>query len=400
MNSPKFSNVLVFPLSLLMLNSVACIAICFLARSGPGIEQRFAINIGAFLFYLSSTAILLVHARKLVLEQIEPKEEAISILLTALPDRAAESTATSEWNDKLLSHLATAAVNEIENLRQATEVIADHSSDILCSVNEALRICELNASAERIWHFQNISLIGTSIINLAIPTDRTALQEYFESSKEGVRDQAHVWQVKTASGAILDLSWSIEWSNSLRTFYCVGTDISALKQVERLRAEITAMVGHDLRAPVSAMSFFIEGLLANELGTLNEKGTAQLLRCKENVQQMLRLISQLLDAEKIEAGEIEVDVKIVPVSAIVESSVNLVAQLAEKKNQKIVSEESSNLVFADFDRSVQILTNLLSNAIKFSPEASTITVKETVSKELVSIEVIDQGPGIAVEHFH
>lgn len=346
-------------------------------------------------FYVAISSIMIFQARRLLTDFIEPNELVFAKLQSAVSDEYI----AAETSQLALSRLAVAAIEELENSRQAGAVIAEYSSDILCSLDANLRIMELNASAEKIWQHPNIALIGSNIIDLAFAQDQNKLRQYFDSAKTLEQAGEIECQMRTLNGQSIDVSWTAEWSNSINIFYCIGKDITESKQIQRLRAEITAMVGHDLRAPVSGLSFFIEGLLSGEFGKINEQGAARVLRCRDSVEQMLRLINQLLDAEKIESGELKAELKILPVSEIVETAQSLLAAFAEKKNLKIEAEESTLLVNADFDRSVQILANLLSNAIKFSPDGSTIRIMQSCQDHLVTVSVEDQGPGIAAEHW-
>lgn len=298
-----------------------------------------------------------------------------------------------------LEKIAQDLTTQVEELRQAERVIVDYSPDLICALDASGQIIELNASAERIWQHPNLSLFGAALTKLSHPDDAQKLNQYLQDLKEGNELKPLECRFISLSGKPVDLSLHAEWSQTGNGYYCVGTDISAAKEIERLRAEISSMVSHDLRAPISALSFFLEGLLSGEFAVLTDAGRAHVLKLKENLQQVLRLINQLLDAEKLDSGGISVDLKVVPIFSVFESVVDLLLPLAERKKIEIEVCQSDLLVFADFDRSVQVVANLLANAIKFSPESSKISLKAESDAGLVKIEVSDQGPGIPVEHW-
>lgn len=112
---------------------------------------------------------------------------------------------------------------------------------------------------------------------------------------------------------------------------------------------------------------------------------------------MIRLINDLLDIEKMEAGKFVLDVSESKISSIVQTSVAAAAQLADAKQIKVetVMHDSNELIFVDQDRLCQVFINLLSNAIKYSPEEGKITI--TVEKgeaDFLKCSISDQGRGV------
>ena len=77
--------------------------------------------------------------------------------------------------------------------------------------------------------------------------------------------------MQSRSGKLIDLEWQVEWSETARNFFCLAKNISDRKENQRLKAEITAMVGHDLRAPVSSLSFLLDNLRAGTFGALSQE---------------------------------------------------------------------------------------------------------------------------------
>ena len=388
-------NPMVLPVCLLLLNTTFLVGLCFAVRFWISDDsQKLMMMVAIIAFFVLSTGGLILHCLSLLRDSVVSVETASAALLSVLP-------AVDQGSISSITSIANACANEIENLRYASQLIADYSSDLLFSITEDLKIIELNASAQRALSAQKVTLIGTSFLSIVSAADQHNTKTYFEKvSKESSHGESPAsleCQLQLGEGKLIDVRWTIEWSRSMKAFYCIGEDITVEKEIQRLRAEITAMVSHDLRAPVSSLSFFIDNLLTGDYGVLNEKGRVQVARSRSNVGQLLRLTDQLLDAEKLESGEMRLDVKIVPVSGILESAVQLLQDLAEQKNLKIKFPESETLVHADFDRSVQILSNLLSNAIKFSPNDNHIEISENLHAGQVIIAVRDHGPGIAVE---
>lgn len=389
-------NPLVLPVCLLLINAAFLVALSIAVHAWISDEHKLTMMLAIIAYFSLSTVLMIVHCIRLFRAIELPVESACATLIAAMPaERASELKGTA------LTAIAEQCSTELENLRYASQLIADYSSDLLFSLNEHLSIVELNASAQRALHSSKINLIGASFMDLVLPADRNALKVYFEKLIHQAQDDSLVpaeFRLQVNAEQLIDIRLTVEFSKSMRTLYCIGQDVTAEKEIQRLRSEITSMVSHDLRAPVSSLSFFIENLLSGDYGLLNDKGRLQVSRSRENVAQLLRLINQLLDAEKLDAGEIKLDIKIVPVSEIVDTATKLLLGLAEQKHVQLVIPECETLVHADFDRSVQILSNLLSNAIKFSPENARIEITELRESSTTKILVRDYGPGIPFDH--
>ena len=326
---------------------------------------------------------------------VQPGQKAKAFLLAALPKyQPGNTSAASRTLDELSAELA----EHLENLSQGQRAIVNYSSELICSLNEEGKILNLNMSAEKKWLHPNMSLIGASLAELAEASDKARFADHLHSLVQSKSEKETIeCRMVDLNGKPIDFRWKIEWSPTSRRFYCIGLDITPEKEIERLRAEITSMVSHDLRAPVSSLAYFIDGLLSGDFGELNELGKTQLTKLRSSLDQILRLIEQLLNAEQLEAGSLKVDTKIVPASSIIETSVSLLEGSAQAKNVKIEVQETDELVFADFDRCVQIMNNLISNAIKFSPDSSIIKLNCKQENAFVKFEVSDKGPGIAPE---
>jgi signal transduction histidine kinase len=143
---------------------------------------------------------------------------------------------------------------------------------------------------------------------------------------------------------------------------------------------------------VSGIALVLENLECGVYGQLNETGMSKLAKARENIDRMTKLIDELLDAEKLEAGEMSVQFDSFPLSALYEHCGEFFRtyDIAFPAN-------STSVVRADFDHCCRILNNLLSNAVKYSPTPGSVTVTDSVQRGGVRVSVEDKGPGIAEE---
>ena len=174
-------------------------------------------------------------------------------------------------------------------------------------------------------------------------------------------------------------------------------DLAPLEDLERMRAEFLSMVSHELRAPLAA----IKGSAATALGAsrrLDAAEVRQFFRIIEGqADQMSGLISDLLDAGRIETGTLSVAPEPTDVTALVDQARNTFVSGGGRHAVRIDLPPALPQVMADRERIVQVLNNLLSNAARHSPESSPIQVAGAVDGVHVAISVSDEGRGVPPE---
>ncbi len=169
-----------------------------------------------------------------------------------------------------------------------------------------------------------------------------------------------------------------------------------LKELDRLKDDFLSTVSHELRTPLTSIRSFSEILYdRSELGTKQRKEFLGII-IKES-QRLTRLINQLLDLAKLEAGRGEWQISDIDPKEVIEESVAATGSLLSESHMELQIRVPDALrrVRADRDRFIQVMVNLLSNAVKFcdgSEPKVIIDVEETLEGLLVSVE--DNGPGI------
>jgi signal transduction histidine kinase len=166
----------------------------------------------------------------------------------------------------------------------------------------------------------------------------------------------------------------------------------------RTREEVLAIVSHDLRNALNAMSGAVG--LAQEPGLSEERRDAQLALALRSAKGMARLISDLLDAARMEAGKLSVEQRSEPVADLMAQAEAGHRLEAERRGVILVVSPPAEPahVHADGGRITQVLGNLIGNALKFTPEGGTVVVDVRVAADRVTFIVSDTGPGIAEEH--
>ena len=171
-----------------------------------------------------------------------------------------------------------------------------------------------------------------------------------------------------------------------------------LEGLDKLKSDFVSTVSHELRTPLTSIKAFVELILLKQ-PTLPEK-TLKLLRIINDESDRLgRLISDLLDLSRIEAGAMAWRTEPVSLNDVINASVDGIVLLARNKRLQFKTTIEGPLpsVHGSRDRLVQVVTNLLSNAVKFTPEGGTVTVEarcETGPPPQLVVTVSDSGTGI------
>ncbi|HEY9784114.1 MAG TPA: HAMP domain-containing sensor histidine kinase, partial [Candidatus Obscuribacterales bacterium] len=109
---------------------------------------------------------------------------------------------------------------------------------------------------------------------------------------------------------------------------------------------------------------------------------------------MINLINDLLDIEKLEAGQMEMKLKNIPLWPVIEQSVDAVSHFASSHGVTIDAQPCAQAVYGDHDRLIQVVVNLLSNAVKFSPQGASVFVSFDEHDSFVTVNVKDAGRGV------
>jgi signal transduction histidine kinase len=175
----------------------------------------------------------------------------------------------------------------------------------------------------------------------------------------------------------------------------VNREVIRAKQTQ---AQFLSDVSHELRTPLTAIRSFCDLLLM--FGDDDPAAREEFLQSIiESCDRLTRLINNILDSSKIEAGKLEWNIERIDLIEVIRSSTRIMAAMAQEKGLKIVTQlpVQSLVLDGDRDRLIQVLTNLINNAIKFTEKGQiTVGMEETPKK--VKVGVADTGIGIAPEH--
>ena len=189
-----------------------------------------------------------------------------------------------------------------------------------------------------------------------------------------------------------------------RTGQILGTttvlhDITAAKEMDRMKSDFVSMVSHEIRSPMNSLLAQIKIILDGLAGEVTDKQRQILERASGKVGNLVNLASELLDLARIEAGLVGRKKEGVDLKELLFEQVEFHRAMAGEKKISITLETEEGLPPLEADRQglEEVITNLLSNAIKYSPAGGRITVAAHRQEEFLAVRVSDTGYGIPDE---
>ncbi len=184
-----------------------------------------------------------------------------------------------------------------------------------------------------------------------------------------------------------------------RLFEAERTARNAAESANRAKAAFLASMSHELRTPLQAALGFAQLIRSGLYGPITPDQAEILGRVERSQTHLTRLIDDILDFARLEAGRIRMNVEDVSIGDAIMQLSPLVEAQASKKgiDLQLAQPDAALVVTADRHRLQQILVNLVGNAIKFTPSSHTIRVSAASEGELARIRVSDNGPGIPAD---
>ncbi|GIW21254.1 MAG: hypothetical protein KatS3mg068_0261 [Candidatus Sericytochromatia bacterium] len=277
---------------------------------------------------------------------------------------------------------------KLEILSNRLEAILDSIPDGIVVIDENNKILSYNKSFEDIINNIFINKVG-NLLGISIDTELVcknnitdfnmkSLLKLIENIKNELKDNYKNpidFQISNKENQILYYKVLmapvkfISESKNLNTVI-VFNNITKEKEIDKLKSDFIAVVSHELKTPVSAMIGFSTLLEDGIAGKLNEAQIDYLQKIQSQGQRLIRLINDLLDFSKLEAGQMQIYYDLVDLNEIALEIIETLRPLVDEKNMTIIYNIQNDIppIKVDSDKLKQILINLIGNAIKFTPE--------------------------------
>lgn len=238
--------------------------------------------------------------------------------------------------------------------------------------------------SQRVIAWSNTVLLsrhGTVVHIIATGVDITKSKEVEEKLKDAVQDLAR-------SNEELDHS-----SRELKKAN------QQLRELDAMKSHFISAASHELRTPLTSIKGYVEAVLQDEVGPINEKQKEFLGYVKESTDRLHRLLNELLDISKIESGQVKMDKELTNLGDLLREEVLIFKPQANKKGLTLDIETDIHLkeIYCDADKVREVMDNLVSNAIKYTLKGGKIKVYARNYETGVQINVQDTGIGIKKE---
>jgi len=174
------------------------------------------------------------------------------------------------------------------------------------------------------------------------------------------------------------------------------TMLAQQRELENMRDSMVHMIVHDLRAPLTAVFNYLDLVREQEAGFIAPESMQNLDFAMKASRWMVQMVNVLLDASKIESGQMTLRRVECDVGDVVSDAIDAIRSLADEKN--VLYQSSHVRAAVDRDAIARVVQNLVTNAVKLTPPGGDVRISLQTKDESLRVEVSDHGPGIAAEH--
>jgi signal transduction histidine kinase len=291
---------------------------------------------------------------------------------------------------------------ELQATSALQQALLDSTVDGICLTDVAGKIVLANAPLQRFGIELGLPPHGTVTDRLLALAERTTEPERFSERMQALADdlaesedefeltdsgrvfRGYTAPVARRDGSVVGRIWTLR-------------EVTADRQLERLRDAFVAAVSHELRTPLTSISGFLE-MLGDKEDELGEAGRSYLGVIRRGTTRLQRIVEDLLLVAQIEADRLELDPVETDLAELATEAVAAALPSAAEQGIELVLDANGPLPLeADAGRLGQVLDNLVSNALKFTPSGGSVMVSACNGNGKVRLEVTDTGIGVPHE---
>ncbi|MBX9953270.1 MAG: PAS domain S-box protein [Candidatus Obscuribacterales bacterium] len=278
--------------------------------------------------------------------------------------------------------------------------IVDTAPDGIVTFSDSGEIESANDAMQQMFGYRADELPGTQIAvimeNLRLEAqDEPKKSQFGEKHTVGIGEEIQ-GRRKDGSTFPVEAALSVLNLGDRRIYTGIVRDITARKEAEKRVSEFYSTVSHELRTPLTSIRTALGLMTSGAVGELSQKGGHLVRIAGGECDRLIRLINDILDFRKIEAGKLMLKPQLTNPQSLVDTTFQAIRGLADDEGVTLTkSIDFNEALYCDPDRIVQVLTNLISNAIKFSQKGKEVNIRVTETESgRVRFSIIDQGAGI------
>jgi PAS domain S-box-containing protein len=309
-----------------------------------------------------------------------------------------------------------------ESLRRSEEryrVLYEDNPSMYFTVARDGTILSVNRFGAQQLGYQVEDLVGQPVIGVFHEEDKPRVRQHFADCLKGTRMLSR-WELRKQrkDGSVLyvrEVARTVQGEDGETVVLIVCEDITewkqteerlresevkrteALRQSDELKSALLSSVSHELRTPLTAMKASVSSIIGNGTSGMNEVQHEFLKGVDKEINYMSRLVDNLLDMSRIEAGTLMPHREWHPLEDLVEGALRRAALTLEIRNIEVHIPEDLPPVFVDAVEMQQVLINLLDNAVKYSFPDSPIRIQVRVGVQYIEVEVSNTGEAIPAQ---
>ncbi len=295
-------------------------------------------------------------------------------------------------------------INNLEQLRSLNqsehryETLIETASDAFFLHDFEGKLLNVNNQACRSLGYTREELLTMSVFDVVVDSSLEVSHELWGKLNEGEnifaegvhrRKDGTTFPVEVGLGYI---------KMGYDTFISVlARDVTERKRIDKMKNEFISTVSHELRTPLTSIRGSLGLLIGGAVGELPKRAQEMLTLASNNTERLLFLINDILDIQKIESGEFEMEFESLELVPFLKQSIQENIAYAEQYGVSFIlhTTDENWQVYANKERLMQVMANLLSNSAKFSHEKGTVeTNAEQMDDNTIRVSVSDHGVGI------
>jgi NtrC-family two-component system sensor histidine kinase KinB len=284
--------------------------------------------------------------------------------------------------------------------QQTTQLAIDSLPDAVAVINPEGIIELANGTALRLFNLKPERSVYDFNLGWLVELYRTVRDQQRSYEPQGYQNALQVFDngtekfflpqgvpIKDAAGRLVGVT-------------LVLIDVTRLRQIDEIKSSLVSTVSHELRTPLTSIRLANHLLLSDRIGTLSPKQTEVVMESRDNADRLQKIIENLLDMSRIEAGSAAIDVAPYRPHELATEAADQVRSVAQDKGIELRVDVPLELprVRADRARVHHVLLNLLNNAIRYTPAGGQISIGAAPEDGVVEFRVKDTGQGISKQY--
>lgn len=290
---------------------------------------------------------------------------------------------------------------EMQRSEERFRMVVEAAPSAMVMVDEAGLIRLVNSEAEHLFDYRREEMLGRPVDMLFPNRLRSQARQRFLDQLAARMASGQEVHARRKHGVELPIEISVSPLLTAEGQFVLASiiDITERRRIERMKSEFLSIVSHELRTPLTSIRGSLGLMQGGAAGEMPAKAKQLVDLAWRNTDRLAVLINDILDFEKIESGQIRLDLAQHSIRELVHDAISANAGYAQTcaVRYELVRDAADAQVTVDSGRILQVLANLLSNAAKFSPEGMAVHIAIERKADRVRVSVRDRGPGVPAD---